>query len=49
MAVNYKKLWHILLDKDLYKKDLIELAGINEYSVKKCQEMKVLLQRFFAR
>ena len=35
MAVNYKKLWHILLDRDLYKKDLIELAGINEYSIKK--------------
>lgn len=35
MAVNYKKLWHILLDKDLYKKDLIEIAGINEYSIKK--------------
>lgn len=35
MAVNYKKLWHILLDKDMYKKDLVELAGINEYSIKK--------------
>jgi DNA-binding Xre family transcriptional regulator len=35
MAVSYKKLWHILLDKDLKKKDLIELAGITEYNVKK--------------
>lgn len=35
MAVSYKKLWHILLDKDLKKKDLIKLAGINEYTIKK--------------
>jgi len=35
MAISYKKLWHILIDKDLHKKDLITLAGINEYTVKK--------------
>ena len=35
MAISYKKLWHVLLDKDLRKKDLISLAGINEYTVKK--------------
>ena len=35
MAVSYKKLWHILLDKDLKKKDLVELAGITPYSVRK--------------
>ena len=35
MAISYKKLWHILLDRDLKKKDLIDLAGINEYTVKK--------------
>ena len=35
MAISYKKLWHILLDRDLKKKDLIDLAGINEYTIKK--------------
>ena len=35
MAISYKKLWHILLDKDLHKKDLIQIAGISEYTVKK--------------
>ena len=35
MYISYKKLWHILLDKDLYKKDLIPLAGINDYNIKK--------------
>jgi len=35
MAISYKKLWHILLDKDLHKKDLVQMAGISEYTVKK--------------
>jgi DNA-binding Xre family transcriptional regulator len=35
MAVSYKKLWHILLDRDLKKKDLEEMAGITEYMVRK--------------
>lgn len=35
MAISYKKLWHILLDQDLHKKDLIKVAGISEYTVKK--------------
>ena len=32
MAISYKKLWHILLDRDMKKKDLERLAGINEYT-----------------
>lgn len=28
MAVSYKRLWHLLLDRDMKKKDLIELAHI---------------------
>lgn len=35
MAVSYKKLWHILLDRDMKKKDLEELAGISVYTVKR--------------
>lgn len=33
MAVSYKKLWHVLLDKDLMKKDLEKLAGVSHYTV----------------
>ncbi|WP_202384373.1 helix-turn-helix domain-containing protein [Sphaerochaeta halotolerans] len=33
--VSYKKLWHILLDRDLKKKDLVVLAGISSYTVSK--------------
>lgn len=35
MAISYKKLWHILIDRDMKKKDLERLAGINEYTTKK--------------
>ena len=30
MAVSYKKLWKLLIDKDMKKKDLCEKAGIVE-------------------
>ena len=33
--VSYKKLWHILLDMDLKKKDLVTLAGISSYTISK--------------
>ena len=29
MSVSYKKLWKLLIDKDMKKKDLCEKAGIN--------------------
>lgn len=33
MSVSYKKLWKLLIDKDLKKKDLIALAGISNYTL----------------
>ena len=33
--ISYKKLWHVLLDKDLKKKDLVTLAGVSTYTVNK--------------
>lgn len=33
MAVSYKKLWKLLIDRDMKKKDLIELAGISNYTL----------------
>ena len=35
MVISYKKLWKLLIDKDLKKKDLIKLAGISQSSVAK--------------
>lgn len=35
MSISYKKLWHILLDRDLKKKDLAEIAGVSTYTINK--------------
>lgn len=35
MAVSYKKLWKLLIDKDMKKKDLQSVAGISWSSVTK--------------
>lgn len=35
MAVSYKKLWKLLIDKDMKKKDLCEKAKISSASVTK--------------
>ena len=35
MAVSYKKLWKLLIDKDLKKKDLERLAGVSHYTINK--------------
>lgn len=35
MSVCYKKLWKILIDKDMKKKDLAEAAGISTYTINK--------------
>lgn len=35
MPVSYKKLWKILIDRDMKKKELITLAGISSASMAK--------------
>ena len=35
MAVSYKKLWKLLIDKDMKKKDLEELANVSNYTITK--------------
>lgn len=35
MSVSYKKLWHILIDQGMKKKDLETAAGINHYTMNK--------------
>ena len=34
MSISYKKLWKLLIDKDM-KKDLVSVAGISTYTVNK--------------
>lgn len=33
MAISYKRLWKLLIDKDLKKKDLVQLADISGYTI----------------
>ena len=35
MVISYKKLWKLLIDRDLKKKDLPDIAGISQSSVTK--------------
>ncbi len=35
IKANYKKLWHILLDRDMKKKELAQIAGISTYTINK--------------
>lgn len=35
MAVSYKKLWKLLIDRDMKKKDLREAAGISPSTIAK--------------
>ena len=33
MTITHKKLWKLLIDKDMKKKDLIALAGVSNYTL----------------
>ena len=35
MAVSYKKLWKLLIDKDMMKKELSEKANVSNYTLAK--------------
>ena len=35
MAISYKKLWKLLIDRDLQKGELAEKAGISTYTLNK--------------
>ena len=49
MAVTYKKLWHLLIDRNLMKKDLEEMAGITHYQMCKLARDKdvIIILRFY--
>ena len=38
MAVSYKKLWHLLLDRDMKKIELEKKAGITHYQMYKLKK-----------
>ena len=35
MAISYKKLWKLLIDREMKKKDLVAISGISQSSVTK--------------
>ncbi len=35
MKISYKKLWKLLIDKDMMKKDLAEIANVSSASIAK--------------
>ena len=47
MAVSYKKLWKLLIDKDMIKKDLRELTGVSTTTMSRLSRAKMLALRFF--
>ena len=38
MTVSYKKLWKLLIDRDMKKKDLLAAAGISQSSLSKMKK-----------
>lgn len=42
MEVSYKKLWKLLIDKDMKKKDLLATAGISWASVTKLSKGEIV-------
>lgn len=35
MAISYKKLWKLLIDRDMKKKELAEKANLSQYTINK--------------
>lgn len=35
MAISYKKLWKLLIDKDMKKSDLLNATGVSRYTINK--------------
>lgn len=47
MAVSYKKLWKLLIDKDMKKKDLEAASGVSHYTINKLNRGD-MVQRMYA-
>jgi len=40
MTVSYKRLWKLLIDRDLKKKDLAKMANLSQYTLTKMSQNK---------
>ena len=49
MKISYKKLWKLLIDRDMMKKDLAEKAGISNAQLQNLEGMKMLIQTYCLR
>ena len=49
MAVTYKKLWHMLLDRDMKKKDLQAAANLSSYAMNKLSKNETVTTDILAK
>ena len=49
MRISYKKLWKLLIDRDMLKKDLAEKAGISNASIAKLGRNETLILIYYLR
>ena len=49
MVVSYKKLWKLLIDRDMKKKDLLAAAGISQSTLSKMRRNKNINTNMVAR
>lgn len=49
MPISYKKLWKLLIDRDLKKKNLISMAGISGYTLNKLNKGETVTSKTLAK
>lgn len=49
MKANYKKLWHILLYRDMKKKGLAHIAGVSTYTINKLNKNDNVTVKFLGK
>jgi DNA-binding Xre family transcriptional regulator len=49
MAISYKKLWKLLIDRDLKKKDLVQKAGLSSYTLNKLNKGETVTSETLAK
>ena len=49
MAISYKKLWKLLIDRDLKKKDLVRKAGLSSYTLNKLNKGETVTSETLAK
>lgn len=49
MSISYKRLWKLLIDKDMKKKDLVEKAGLSSYTLNKLNKSETVTSETLAK